>query len=339
MDRKLMKRFFWLALCLAPNIVSAARTYTCTVPSAYKYIELSPATSYSAGTNFQLWLNTTLVPTWTAITSSTPSSSDNILSQFSSFRLKNQAILQPSAMVSAQSVEFRNLTCEANYGLMGCALQTGAVGMSSDYATWNQVSNSVQFTLKKTALWGTSAHLSLPASTETITLDTPSVSIYSAHTFTAALKLQLLVGNSTTQTVMPGFPQGDSFYDAFTTSINCTSPATPVTLTLDTNSIDFSRVTMGSATVITKPLNWTATVSGSPSVWTMTFSGSGGSNYINLGGAKIYITPSGSSTPVNIGSPVAITGTSGTFNFTLDPSGANTAGAASTNVNVLLTAN
>ncbi|MEJ3966561.1 hypothetical protein [Citrobacter braakii] len=123
-------------------------------------------------------------------------------------------------------------------------------------------------------------------------------------------------------------------------TVTCTRAATPLTLTITSGGeVDFNSITVGTTAAVLRSVTWSSSGTGHANTWTMTFNGTGGSNYVSLGNARVYITQPDNPVPVTLGQPVNIVGTTGVFNLTLDPTGVTAAGAATANMLVTLTAN
>lgn len=120
----------------------------------------------------------------------------------------------------------------------------------------------------------------------------------------------------------------------------CTRPATPLVLTLQNTTLDFNNIQVSTATPVTRELNWTASGTGQASTWQMTFdtdTNKKDGNNILLGNAKVKVLDS-TGTQVPLGTPINISGVTGSYTFELDPMSA-TPGTPSVDVNVTLTAN
>lgn len=182
-----------------------------------------------------------------------------------------------------------------------------------------------------------------PSTSATLNLPSAPKNEYASHTVTFTHTFNSIGLGAVVMSGVTNLPRGDQYYPPSagtpTTTITCTRAATPLTLTLGASSIDFGTVMMGSSPV-TRPLTWTATGSGQTGTWTLTFvpqyTGTSG-KYINLGGADISVLDSGNNL-VPLNTQVNISGTSGSYKLSLDPT-KGTPGAKTTNLNVTLTAN
>lgn len=122
--------------------------------------------------------------------------------------------------------------------------------------------------------------------------------------------------------------------------ITCISVPTPLALTLGASSIDFGTVMLGSATSVTRELTWSATGSGQAGTWQLTFNPSAtdaSGKYISLGGADVSVLDPDNNL-VALNTPVNVSGVSGNYILSLDPT-KGTTGAKATLLNVILTAN
>ncbi|MGI3449413.1 hypothetical protein ACRQQF_08735 [Citrobacter arsenatis] len=120
--------------------------------------------------------------------------------------------------------------------------------------------------------------------------------------------------------------------------VTCKSTPVPLSLTLTPNIVTFGSVTLGGMSPTTRELRWNTTGSGKANIWSVRFESTNvANNKLTLGGATVSITgKNDQEIPVN--TDVAIEGTSGTFNFHLDPTNG-TISNHETSVNVVLTAN
>lgn len=129
-----------------------------------------------------------------------------------------------------------------------------------------------------------------------------------------------------------------TFNDVASSTIVCKSIPVPLNLSLTPDVISFGAITLGDTVPTTRELRWTTTGSGKANIWSVRFESANiVNNKLMLGGATVSITgKNDQEIPVN--TDVAIEGTSGTFNFHLDPSNG-TINDHETAVNVVLTAN
>lgn len=135
-------------------------------------------------------------------------------------------------------------------------------------------------------------------------------------------------------------PKNQTFNDVVQSfyGVACKSTPVPLNLTLTPDVISFGAITLGDTVPTTRELRWTTTGSGKANIWSVRFESSNiVNNKLTLGGATVSITgKNDQEIPVN--TDIAIEGTSGTFNFHLDPSNG-TINDHETAVNVVLTAN
>lgn len=202
--------------------------------------------------------------------------------------------------------------------------------------------DSIQFTLQAKISFLGSSNFDAPVTNATLVLPVGPKNEYQQHVITfrhyyAQLFFDTYVypGTST----IPAGPSQAYSVASSDTSITCTRDATPLVLTLGASSIDFGAVMVGS-TPVTRSLTWTATGSGQAGSWTLTFQPSSADTsgkYIRLGGASISVLDSGNNL-VALNTPVNISGTSGSYTLSLDPT-KGTPGAETTILNVTLTAN
>lgn len=135
-------------------------------------------------------------------------------------------------------------------------------------------------------------------------------------------------------------PRNQTFNDVTSifSGVTCKSTPVPLSLTLTPNIVTFGSVTLGGTSPTTRELRWNTTGSGKANIWSVRFESTNvANNKLTLGGATVSITgKNDQEIPVN--TDVAIEGTSGTFNFHLDPTNG-TINNHETSVNVVLTAN
>lgn len=122
--------------------------------------------------------------------------------------------------------------------------------------------------------------------------------------------------------------------------MSCFRFAKSLSLQLSDATIDMGGLVSGDNSVITKSLTWKATGSGVAERWTMTINSAGnqvsGTDFL-LGSGRVKITDAGGNV-ITPGVASNISGTTGSYTFTLDPTGA-VSGAYENRLNFTLTAN